>query len=260
MVADQTVANDGSGAAAGPVVAVSFKMYFDRARTMGYVDDLLSRLEEQPDLASDVRLAVLPDHLTLSAVADRIASTGILLGAQDLAPALRGAYTGEVSGADLHGLGVRIAEIGHAERRTLFGEDDAMIGAKMSAAVEAGLTPLLCIGEPDEVTPREAARQCVEQVRRAIGDAQPSELWVAYEPHWAIGAAQAADPGYVSDVCDEVAAQLGDLAGLSILYGGSAGPGLIGQLSRSVDGLFLGRFAHDPAAFMSVAEEARERG
>lgn len=242
-----------------PITAVSLKMYFERQRTLEYVKALTRLVAAESGLADDVTLAVLPDFLTMAAVAGPLQGAGIVLGAQDLAPANRGAFTGEVSGEDLYALGARIVEIGHAERRTVFGEDDEMVARKVAAAVNAGLTPLLCIGEPTHGDPDQAAAVCVQQVRSALGEVTPEHLWLAYEPYWAIGAAEPAAPDYVSAVCDALREQLHDLSGVSVLYGGSAGPGLIQTLSPSIDGLFLGRFAHDPKAFVAVAQETRDR-
>jgi len=242
-----------------PITAVSLKMYFERERTLEYVNAVTSLVREDPGLADEVTLAVLPDFLTMAAVTDPIAAAGMTLGAQNLAPEERGAFTGEVSGADLYALGARVVEIGHAERRTIFGEGDAMVAQKVATATRVGLTPLLCIGEPTHGNPDDAATLCVEQVRSALREATPSEIWLAYEPFWAIGAAKPAEPEYVSAVCDAMRDQLQDVPGVSILYGGSAGTGLIQQLSESIDGLFLGRFAHDPKAFVAVARETLSR-
>ncbi|WP_297747614.1 triose-phosphate isomerase family protein [uncultured Tessaracoccus sp.] len=242
-----------------PITAVSLKMYFERERTLEYVNALTSLVRAEQSLTDEVTLAVLPDFLTMAAVAEPIAAAGMMLGAQNLAPEDRGAFTGEVSGADLYALGARVVEIGHAERRTIFAESDAMVAQKVATATKVGLTPLLCIGEPKQTNPDDAAKLCVEQIRSALHDATPNEIWLAYEPYWAIGAAKPAEPEYVSAVCDAMRDQLQDMPGISILYGGSAGTGLIQELSESIDGLFLGRFAHDPEAFVAVAKETHER-
>lgn len=244
-----------------PLVAVSLKMYFDRARSLEYLDAVRDLAGRTAVAAGDVRLAVLPDFLTLSAACEALSSTAALVGAQDLCPADRGAFTGEVSGADLAALGCSCVEIGHAERRTIFGEDDAMVAAKTAAAVRNGLTPLLCVGEAGRTTPEAAARECVRQVERALAEVTASsEVWIAYEPYWAIGAAEPAPADHVRAVCAMIRADLA-AAGreTTLVYGGSAGPGLLTELGDAVDGLFLGRFAHDPAALAQVIDEAAAR-
>ncbi|WP_043499734.1 triose-phosphate isomerase family protein [Georgenia sp. SUBG003] len=242
-----------------PLVAVSLKMYFDRKRSLEYFDAVRDLALHTPAVrGGDVRLAVLPDFLTLPAACAALSSTAALVGAQDLAPADRGAFTGEVSGADLAALGCSCVEIGHAERRTIFGEDDAMIAAKTAAAVRNGLIPFLCVGEAERTTPEEAAHECFRQVERALANTgRPAETWIAYEPYWAIGAAEPAPADYVRAVCAQLRASLTHLGdAVTLVYGGSAGPGLLARLGDAVDGLFLGRFAHDPSALAEVVAEA----
>lgn len=243
-----------------PIVAVSLKMYFDRARTLDYCRAVAEIARKSAAVQGGaVRLAVLPDHLTLAAAAEILEGSVALLGAQDLAHEDRGAFTGEVSGADIAALGAQIVEVGHAERRTILNEDDAMVAAKTAAALRNGLIPLLCIGEAERAEdPADAAAACAAQVRSAVGNEETdAEVWLAYEPYWAIGAPAPAPAEYVRAVCDALRAQVaGLLPNASLVYGGSAGPGLLAQLHPSVDGLFLGRFAHDPAALAQVVDDA----
>jgi triosephosphate isomerase len=152
-------------------------------------------------------------------------------------------------------LGVALVELGHAERRSHFGEDDAVVGRKVRAAAAAGLAPLLCVGEQAQGSPAAAAEHCLRQVRAAVGPvgASPAGLMLAYEPVWAIGAARPAPHDYVNQVAALLRARLGP--GIPVLYGGSAGPGLLPRLT-AVDGLFLGRFAHEPSHLGLVLDEA----
>jgi len=246
-----------------PLVAVSLKMYFDRPRTLAYCGELARWARSTPAVAAgEVRVAVLPDFLTLDAALRVLAGTGVRVGAQDLCSEDRGAFTGEVSGADLAALGVACVEVGHAERRTLFGEDEALVAAKTRAALRNGIVPMLCVGEAERGRPEDAAASVLAQVRSAVGeDASADEVWVAYEPWWAIAAAEPAPADYVARVCLRVREGLaGHLPNASLVYGGSAGPGLLTRLGDAVDGLFLGRFAHDPAAFVAVVDEAFSPG
>lgn len=246
----------------GGIVAVSLKMYFDRVLTTQYIRAVARAARETQAIRSgEVTLAVLPDFLTLALAADELQGTGVSLGAQDLCHEDRGPFTGEVSGRDLAELGCRCVEIGHAERRALFAEDDALVSAKMAAALRNKLIPLLCIGETVRTEPAHAAAVCLDQVRSALGDARTDQpVWLAYEPVWAIGARNPAAPGHVREVCQLLREQTMELLpAASIIYGGSAGPGLLEVLGPAVDGLFLGRFAHDPAALFAVVEEARRR-
>ncbi len=246
-------------------VGVSLKMYFSHARTMEYCGALRDIAVGEPELLDgDTELVVLPTFVSVPGAIDAFRGSPVRVGAQDLAAADDGAFTGEVSGAELAEIGCTHVEVGHAERRTLFGEDDATVTAKATAAWRNGLVPLLCVGEPGQIDPDDAGDVCVAQVRSALGAAAEAGLTgrvlVAYEPYWAIGAPQPAPTDYVIAVCDRIRAELtSELDDFAILYGGSAGPGLLTELGGAVDGLFLGRFAHDPEAVRSVLREAAAR-
>jgi triosephosphate isomerase len=201
---------------------------------------------------------VIPSFPVLPAAAELLAGSPLLLGAQNCGWA-DGPWTGEVAPSMLAELGVRLVEIGHAERRRHFGEDGAMIARKVQAADDAGLTPLLCVGEPARGEPAAAADFVHRQIRSAVdGDWDlAGGLVIAYEPVWAIGAAEPAAAGYVSEVVRRLRRQLASsgLEDLPVIYGGSAKPGLLPALD-GVSGLFLGRFAHNPANFGAVLDEA----
>jgi triosephosphate isomerase len=238
-------------------VAVSLKMYFGVGRAKAYCSALASLAARHPAIRSGAtELVVMPSFLAIPAALEACGSTSLRVGAQDLASEDAGAFTGEVSGAELAELGVTHVEVGHAERRRLFGEDDSMVRAKTQAALRHGLVPLLCVGEAERTDPESAAAVVVEQVGSAIPDGTPQRVLVAYEPVWAIGAEHPAPPAYTGAVCRAVRVALGDrLRDVGIIYGGSAGPGLVKALGDSVDGLFLGRFAHDPSAVERVLDE-----
>lgn len=240
-----------------PIVAISFKMYFTRKQTLDYCHDLVRILKEASFSTKEVTMAVLPDYLTLDRVGMTLLPMGIQLGVQDICDHDRGAFTGEVSACDAAALGVSLAEIGHGERRRLYGEDDRLIRRKAEAAWRNGLTPLLCVGEETRRTPSQAAGFCLEQIRSVLGEEPARPAWIAYEPIWAVGARQAAPVEYVTEVCSQIKAELGQMGSdLAIIYGGAAGPGLLTRLWPHTDGVFLGRFAHDPAVFASVVREA----
>lgn len=253
------------------LVGVSTKMYFSAARTASYLTsllDLLAQHQQQPDLSS-LDIFFIPDLLTVAPSASLLAAsngTPILLGAQDCAPHAHGPYTGEVSPAVLAELGVRFVELGHAERRILFGETDADVAAKAKAVVDCGMVPLVCVGEVergggvDEAV--EAVMAQVRGVLEAVGD--EAEVVLAYEPVWAIGAEAPAGVEHVVGVVGRVrgsAEVVGRKGGVRIVYGGSAGPGLFGRLGGEVDGLFLGRFAHEAEGFYrTICEVADAEG
>jgi triosephosphate isomerase len=243
-------------------IGASTKMYLGHAQTVAWLDSLAAELDARPGLAgAGVVPFVIPSFPLLPAALDRLTPRGVLVGAQTVSWGA-GALTGEVSAALLAEMGVTLVEIGHAERREHFGETDDVIARKVDAADAEGLRTLLCVGEPERTDPAAAIAFCVRQVQSAIraDAAKLASILVAYEPIWAIGADRPADPGYVSVVLAGLRDALSSLGGAvpPLVYGGSAGPGLLDQLPAA-DGLFLGRFAHDTAAFAAVLDEASAR-
>lgn len=240
-------------------IGVSTKMYMGYGHTMSWLEQLRREVDARPALvAGRVVPFVIPSFPMLPAAAQMLEDSPLLLGAQNCGWS-DGPWTGELSPSLLAELGVRLVEIGHAERRRHFAEDDAVVALKVRAAVDAGLTPLLCVGEETASDPAVSASFVYRQISAAVREdwATAGRLVIAYEPVWAIGAPEPARAAYVSDVVDHLRDLLAehDLAGLPIIYGGSAKPGLLPEL-RGVSGLFLGRFAHDPANFGKVLDEA----
>lgn len=243
------------------IVGVSLKMYFGVAEGLAWLDRAAEIAREHPAVVDGrVVLIVAPSFVQIPGTLERCSGTRMLVAAQDVAAAELGPFTGEVAAAELAELGVAFAEIGHAERRGLFGEDDATVAAKVAVAVHHGITPLLCLGEVERLEPTAAAERTLEQLRSALASAAPGRVVVAYEPVWAIGAPEPASTDHIAVVAEALRAALDadpDRAGSAVVYGGSAGPGLLTRLDGAVDGLFLGRFAHDPSALRLVLDEAQ---
>lgn len=233
-------------------------MYLGYRQSLAWMEGIRREVLARPALASTVHTFVAPSFPVLESAQRIFSGTGVTVGAQNCSTG-DGALTGEVSSGLLAELGVGLVEIGHAERRSLFGEDDATVARKVTAALAAEVTPLLCVGEPERSTVGEAAQFCSDQVEAALtGGAATEAVMLAYEPVWAIGAPAPASTDYVNDVVSRLREQLrpdGGQARVRIIYGGSAGPGLLRHL-EAVDGLFLGRFAHDPQSFGAVLDEA----
>lgn len=242
------------------MVGVSLKMYFGHRQARDWFAEVAGRLRTHPAVRSgDVGFFVIPTYPQLLPALDAFTGTPVRIGAQDVATADAGAFTGEVSAGELREIGVTLAEIGHAERRRLFGETDAITAAKAAAALRNGVTPVLCIGEVDELTATDAASAAVDQLARNLVDAPAGAVIVAYEPVWAIGAPAPAPAAHIREVTLALRAALAadpDRAGSQVIYGGSAGPGLLTELGDSVDGLFLGRFAHEVDNLVAVLDEA----
>ncbi|PNS16251.1 triose-phosphate isomerase [Sphaceloma murrayae] len=242
------------------IVGTSLKMYFDLPGTLEYV----KAVAELTAVASkhNIDLFVIPDFVSLLPSRDLLKDTDVKLGAQDCFWEAKGAYTGEVSPLSLAQAGVEIVEIGHAERRRLFHETDAEVAKKAAAIVASGMVPLVCIGEKthSQVAGQAvgtAVSECTPQVQAVLKSIpDEAEVVFAYEPVWAIGAAQPAPGDHVVAVTRQLRTLLDGRKGLSrILYGGSAGPGTFLSLKDGVDGLFLGRFAHDVGNLDKVIRE-----
>lgn len=236
-------------------------MYFTQARTLEWATQVAETLRTHPAVRPDgVEFFTVPSFLSIPSLVPLLAPHPV--GAQDLATADSGAYTGEVSGRELAEIGVKLAEVGHAERRRLFGETDEIVAAKTLAALRNGLDVILCVGEQEHTDPLQAVENVADQVMGAVEPARSQGLTgrilVAYEPQWAIGAPQPAPPEYIRAVCAPLAERFAQQTAFDfrVLYGGSAGPGLLPEIAPAVDGLFLGRFAHDPAAVSQILDEA----
>jgi triosephosphate isomerase len=256
-----------AGRVARPViVGVSLKMYLGHAETVAWCEAVAGIARAHPATArGEAELVVLPSYLSVPAavgILDGIAAVG----AQDLATEDSGAFTGEVSGGQVRELGGVFVEVGHAERRRLFGETDEVVRRKADAALRAGLVPILCLGEEAEQDPADAARESGRQLDDALALARESghggRIVVAYEPQWAIGADAPASDAHIRAVCRDLRARVRALdghSGSAVIYGGSAGPGLLTRIGDDVDGLFLGRFAHDPRAVAAILDEVHAR-
>lgn len=242
------------------LVGVSLKMYFGHREALDWIRRAVDLASAHPAVRSgDVGVFLIPGYLAVVEAVGAARGTPVLIGAQDVAAFEPGPFTGEVSAAELAEVGVRVAEIGHAERRRLLSEDDVVVAAKTAAALRHGVTPVLCVGETEPGDADAAITATRAQVRSALESAPRGRVVLAYEPVWAIGAAEPAPDTHIRAVCAALRADLAadpERADSSVIYGGSAGPGLLTRLGDDSDGLFLGRFAHDPAALTAVLDEA----
>ncbi|MEV6981138.1 triose-phosphate isomerase [Sphaerisporangium sp. NPDC051017] len=239
-------------------IGTSWKMNKTIGESREYARLLAEALAETP-LPDEVQPFILPAHTSLAAVRDQLgrdqlAGAPVLLGAQNAHWAPEGAGTGEVSMRMVADAGAQLVEMGHSERREQFGETDETVARKARAAVDHGLLPLICVGEPGAVrTAGDAERFVTAQVRAALSRLQPEEIrqtLIAYEPVWAIGAGGTpATPEQVAPVMSRIAEEarrLGAGAGCrALLYGGGVDAGNAAALLRETpaDGLFVGRAA-----------------
>ena len=246
-------------------LGTSWKMTKTLAEAMVYADELRAAT-----LPAEPQIFVLPAHTALAAVRDRLASDGrFLLGAQNAHPGADGSVTGEVSMEMVRDAGATLLEIGHADRRTMFGETDDLVAAKVAAAVGAGLVPLVCVGETGEQRARgEAVRAVTAQVRAALGGSAgtaPREILVAYEPQWAIGSrGRPPVAGELSEVLAAIRRELDSCLAAEVraelLYGGSVSADNVHELvtGLDVDGLFVARAAWSAAGLIDLAHRCAE--
>lgn len=238
------------------IVGISLKAYFGYRETLSWCAAIGELASTNPAVGTSVRLVVLPAFPALAACVELLRPTAVEVGAQAISSDGLGAHTGEVPGAMLRELGCRYVEIGHAERRSDYGESPEIVRRKVIAATRTNLVPWLCVGEPVRGTPEAALAETMRQLDdSALADVNRNRpAVVAYEPVWAIGRDAAADARHVRAVCDGLRAHAG--RDTEIIYGGSAGPGTLSELYPAVSGLFLGRFAHEPARVADVIAEA----
>jgi triosephosphate isomerase len=198
------------------LVAGNWKMHGSRASNGALLDALLAGLGRE----TGVEIAVCPPYPYLEQVAERLAGTSIAWGAQNVDEHGQGAYTGEVSAPMIKEFGCRYVIVGHSERRQLYGERDPQVAAKFAAALAAGITPILCVGETLEE--REAGRTeevVARQLDAILKQAKFGNAVLAYEPVWAIGTGRNATPEQAQAVHAFLRARV--FPETRILYGGS---------------------------------------
>ncbi|MEU2021347.1 triose-phosphate isomerase family protein [Streptomyces sp. NPDC016469] len=235
-----------------PVSCTSTKMSLGLAGTLRWLDDVIA--PHVTALAALSFFACLP-YPVLPAALARLTGTGVEAGAQNCWPE-GGAVTGEVSAGLLAELGCKHVMLGHAERRRLFAEDDALIARKVLAASDAGLVPLLCVGEDTAVSAPEAARHVARQAHVLTRLPAGRPALVLYEPAWAIGSDHAATPAHAARVLAGLHETL-DTSRIRFLYGGAVVPGTYTALRQDAawDGVAIGRAAQDPAMLRDVLNE-----
>ena len=245
------------------IVAGNWKMNLDRAKARDLATAVAARAAE----AGTTELVLCPPAVYVETVATALGgSSPVALGAQNMHDQSSGAFTGEVAPPMLLDLGCRYVILGHSERRTLFGETDAVVNAKTRAALAAGLTPIVCVGETLEE--REGGRTAAvvtTQVQASLAGLTPADLEkivVAYEPVWAIGTGRVATPQQAQEVHALIRGLLGGLASpavaakVRIQYGGSVKPDNAADLAvqPDIDGALVGGASLKADDFLGIAK------
>ena len=245
------------------LIAGNWKMHANHLEAIQMVQKLSYRLD--PSDYERVDVVVCPPFTSLRPVQTVIEADhlSIGLGAQNVNPNEKGAFTGEIAPSMLSSLSVSYVIVGHSERRQIYGETDEFVNQKVRAVLDAGMTPILCVGETEEEREAGHAQGKVEvQVRAGLVGLSPEEIAssvIAYEPIWAIGTGRTASADDAAEMCGFVREQVRSVAGdaadsLRVLYGGSVNPGNIAGLmaKRDIDGGLVGGASLDPDQFASV--------
>ncbi|TFC07384.1 triose-phosphate isomerase [Cryobacterium mannosilyticum] len=255
-----------------PLIAGNWKMNLDHLQAIAFVQKLAWNLKDAKHDFSAVEVAVFPPFTDLRSVQTLVSADKLPLayGAQDLSAQDSGAYTGEISGAFLSQLECQYVLIGHSERRTLHGENDEQVAAKVKAALRHNLVPIICVGETAaDLELHGPSAVPVAQLKAALsGVSNAADIVVAYEPVWAIGSGQAATPEQAEQVAAQLRTVLKDTLGedvaakTRILYGGSVkGVNIAGYMREpNVDGALVGGASLDIDEFSSIVRFQKHVG
>ena len=244
------------------LIAANWKMYKTPDQARDFFRDFLPLVKDH----DRDEIVVCTPYIDLPAAVESAQGSNVAVGAQNLHWEKEGAYTGEINAAMLLAVGATHVIIGHSERRQYFGETDDTVNLKLKSALEAGLTPIACVGEVLEereagLTDDVLRRQCVRAFHK-ISAKKGAKLVVAYEPVWAIGTGKTATPQMAADahaiIRGEAAKAMGDefASKLRILYGGSVKPDNAKALmsEEEIDGALVGGASLDPKSFAAIVK------
>jgi triosephosphate isomerase (TIM) len=214
--------------------------------------------------SSHCEIVICPPYVDLAAAVAAVKGSTVRVGAQNIAWAKEGAFTGEISGPMLTAIGVTHAIVGHSERRQYFGETDETVLKRTQAALEFGVTPIVCVGERlEERESGNMAAVLTSQFQKGIAgltEQQFAKIVIAYEPVWAIGTGKTATPDMAADAHRTIRAQVREkfgkdaADGIRILYGGSVKPDNTRTLMAQpeIDGVLVGGASLDAVSFASI--------
>ena len=240
-----------------PLIAGNWKMH----GTAESARKLATQLSQHSFQDADAEMIVFPPLLHISAVSDILADSGISIGAQNVSQYSNGAYTGEVSAEMLVDQGCKYVLVGHSERRAVMGESSQVVAEKFRAAQNAGLIPILCVGETLEQrhagkTLEVVAKQ-IDAVIDLVGLNKVIQAVIAYEPVWAIGTGETASPQQAQQVHSAIRTQLGEAGqATTLLYGGSVNASNAAELFEQldIDGGLVGGASLEADKFLKIAQ------
>jgi triosephosphate isomerase len=244
------------------LIAANWKMYKTSDQARDFFRDFLPMVKDH----DRDEMVVCPTYLAIEAAVNAAKNSNVAVGAQNMHWEKEGAFTGEINAGMLVAVGVTHVIIGHSERRQYFGETDDTVNLKLKSALEAGLTPIVCVGEVLEerearLTDDVLRRQCLRAFH-AISAKKATRLVIAYEPVWAIGTGKTATPQMASDahaiIRGEAAKSFGQEFAdkMRILYGGSVKPENAKTLmsEEEIDGALVGGASLDPKSFTAIVK------
>ncbi|MCG8403073.1 MAG: triose-phosphate isomerase [Firmicutes bacterium] len=243
-----------------PIIAGNWKMYKTVAEAVNFVD----LFREKITGLTGVETVLCPPFTALAAVAEKLAGTGVALGAQNCHWSKEGAFTGEIAPGMLGEIGCKYIILGHSERRQHFGETDETVRRRVRAVLDSGLLPIVCVGELLEQreagSTEEVVGRQVEGALAGLTAAEGAGIVVAYEPVWAIGTGRTASAEDAQQVNAYIRGILRRLFGnavaeqVRIQYGGSVKPGNAAELMAQpdIDGALVGGASLDPESFAQI--------
>jgi len=223
-------------------------------------------MKDELDQISGIQKIVCPPFISLAPVKTILDGSSIQLGAQNLFYEEKGAYTGEISPLMLQDICPYVI-IGHSERRAYFGETGQVVNRKINAALQAGIMPIVCVGEKLEENENGQTRQILEtQLKEALAEISPCSIIIAYEPIWAIGTGKAATAAEANNTISYIRKVLGDIWGNTasqatpILYGGSVNEKNTAELlcQPDIDGALVGGASLKAESFVSICRQAAD--
>ena len=245
-----------------PLIAGNWKMNGLSADALPLAGELANRVDDLETSAFD--MLICPPFPYLDSVAITLKQSGLALGAQDCHPGEKGAYTGDVSAPMLKDIGCEYVIVGHSERRANHGETDELVKAKAEAALSAGLSVIICVGETEQE--RDAGKTSAVVARQITGSvpdtSSAANSVIAYEPVWAIGTGKTPSADDVQDVHARIRAKVAEILTpgasdrIRLLYGGSVKPSNAGELMAlaDVDGALVGGASLNSEDFWAIAE------
>ena len=248
-----------------PLVAGNWKMNGSSAS----VSELLAGVKAGVGGVSKCEVAVCPPYVYVPQAQAELTGSAVAWGGQNLSTEASGAFTGEISASMLLDFGCTYVIVGHSERRTLYGEDDALVAQKYAVARAAGLKPILCVGETLEEREKGVTEEVVVRQIDAVLDLEGVDALadgvIAYEPVWAIGTGVTATPEQAQDVHAFIRGRIagrsaGVAEGLRILYGGSMKPGNAAELmaKADIDGGLIGGASLVAGDFLGICQAAHD--